>query len=133
MTPPLKHILCVDDERDILAVAQMCLETVGCYRVTCCNCGADALQSVSDIRPDLILLDVMMPHMNGPDTFTALQALPQAMGIPVVLMTARVQPSEIKAYLKLGAAAVIAKPFNAMTLASEIQAIWEARHAPAAN
>jgi len=133
MTEALQHILCVDDERDILDVAQMCLETVGGYRVSCCNSGNEALQRVRDLHPDIILLDVMMPQMNGPDTLAALQTLPEARDIPVVLMTARIQPSEVKAYMKMGLAAVISKPFDAMTLARQVQTIWDSRHAAAAS
>jgi CheY-like chemotaxis protein len=129
MTRELRHILCIDDERDILDVAQMCLETVGGYTATCCNSAGEALQRVAQIKPDIILLDVMMPQMNGPDAFAALQAIPEIRDVPVVLMTARIQPSEVKAYMKLGVAAVIAKPFDAMTLAGDVRAIWEARHA----
>ena len=129
MTRELRRILCIDDERDILDVAQMCLETVGGYTATCCNSAGEALQRVAQIKPDIILLDVMMPQMNGPDAFAALQAIPEIRDVPVVLMTARIQPSEVKAYMKLGVAAVIAKPFDAMTLAGDVRAIWEARHA----
>ncbi len=131
MTPTLTHIMCIDDERDILDVARMCLETVGGYDVTCCDSGAEALRRVAGIMPDIILLDVMMPEMNGPDTFAALHQMPEIRRIPVVLMTARIQPSEVKAYMDLGVAGVIAKPFEAMALAGQVGAIWETYHANA--
>ena len=129
--PPLRRILCVDDERDILDVAQMCLEVVGGFEVTCCESGAEALRELESRQPDLILLDVMMPHMNGPETLAELRRMPGLRDIPVAFMTARAQPPEVRAYLKLGAAAVIAKPFEPMELAGEVRKVWEAAHAAA--
>ncbi len=129
--PPLRRILCVDDERDILDVAQMCLEVVGGYQVTCCDSGAEALIQAAKERPDLILLDVMMPHMNGPDTLAELRKLPALKTIPVVFMTARIQATAVKSYMKLGAVAVIPKPFDPMALAGQVQKAWETAHATA--
>ena len=130
-TPPLRRILCVDDERDILDVAQMCLEVVGGYNVTCCEGGQAALRQAAADPPDLILLDVMMPNMNGPETLKALRKSQALKAIPVVFMTARVQTNEVKSYLKLGAVAVIPKPFDPMALAGEVQKAWEVAHGPA--
>lgn len=129
-TPPavLRSILCVDDERDILEVAKMCLEVVGGFEVTCCESGQAGLDVLARQTPDLILLDVMMPQMNGPETLTELRKLPHLQGVPVVFMTARVQPNEVKAYLKLGATGVIPKPFDPMQLSGEVRKIWEAFH-----
>ncbi|MFT4075458.1 MAG: response regulator [Asticcacaulis sp.] len=129
MTPPLTRILCVDDERDILDVAQMCLERIGHYQVTTCESGSEALIQAEALKPDLILLDVMMPEMNGPDTFAALRKRASIRDIPVIFMTARIQSAEIRAYLKQGIAGVIAKPFDAMALSTEVQKAWEAFHA----
>ncbi len=98
------HILCVDDEQDILAISQASLETIGGFAVTCCNSGAEALRSIQETKPDLVLLDVMMPLMGGPATLKAIHNLPGCADLPIVFMTARVQPDEIKAYLDLGAA-----------------------------
>jgi len=124
MTRVLNHVLCVDDDPDILEVAQISLELVGGLTVTGVDSGTRCLAEVATIRPDLILLDVMMPGMDGPATLTALKAVPGVAGIPVIFMTARVQESEVEQYLALGAAAVIPKPFDPMALADQIKAIW---------
>lgn len=124
MTRVLNHVLCVDDDPDILEVAQISLELVGGLTVTGVDSGTRCLAEVATIRPDLILLDVMMPGMDGPATLTALKAVPGVAGIPVIFMTARVQESEVEQYLAMGAAAVIPKPFDPMALADQIKAIW---------
>ncbi|HVZ29442.1 MAG TPA: response regulator [Asticcacaulis sp.] len=124
----LRSIVCVDDERDILEVAKMCLEVVGGFEVTCCESGQAALEVLAHQTPDLILLDVMMPQMNGPETLIELRKRPHLKGVPVAFMTARVQPIEVKAYLKLGATGVIPKPFDPMQLSGEVRKIWEAFH-----
>lgn len=132
MTPPLHHILCVDDESDILEVARLSLEIVGQYKVSVCCSGSQALDEVERLMPDLILLDVMMPKLNGPDTFAALKARPSVRDIPVALMTARVQPSEVAAYMRLGVCGVVAKPFDALYLANDVLELWETHHARSA-
>jgi len=127
MSRPLQTILCVDDERDILDVACMCLEMVGGYRVTCCESGQAALDVVAGgAVPDLFLLDVMMPGMNGPETLVALRRRPELDAIPIVFMTARVQEAEVRTYLRLGVTAVIPKPFDPMKLPGELATIWNA-------
>ncbi len=77
------------------------------------------------IRPNLILLDVMMPGMDGPSTFRVLQTDPEVAAIPVVFMTAKVQSSEVANYIKLGAVGVVPKPFDPMTLPKQVEALWE--------
>jgi len=116
--PP--HIMCVDDEQDILSVAKLALETVGGYQVTTCCGGTVALERVRDIKPDLILLDVMMPHLSGPATLRELRNIDEFSSTPIIFMTARVQPHEVEEYLKLGASAVVHKPFDPMQLAGQI-------------
>ena len=120
----LTHVLCVDDDPDILEVAQISLELVGGLTVTGLGGGAQCLAEAETIRPDLILLDVMMPGMDGPATLKALKAVPALKAIPVIFMTARVQEVEVEQYLAMGAVAVIPKPFDPMTLADQIKAIW---------
>jgi two-component system OmpR family response regulator len=128
MTQTLQHILCVDDEADILEVAQLALETVGGYQVTCLNSGVEAVAKAEGIKPDLILLDVMMPLLDGPSTYAALRKIATLDRVPIIFMTARVQPKEVQKYLELGAAGVTAKPFDAMALASQLQTMWEKFH-----
>lgn len=121
----LNTILYVEDEPDIQTVAKLALEIVGRFKVLLCNTGDEALRQLETKTPDLILLDVMMPGMDGPSTLGALRKNPATAGIPVVFMTAKVQPHEIAHYKTLGALDVIVKPFDPMTLASQIRGIWD--------
>jgi len=125
MPKPLDRILLVDDEPDIRTVAQLALTALGGFSVECCASGAEALDKAREAQPDLILLDVMMPGMDGPATLARLRAEPATLGIPVVFVTARVQPQEVLAYKALGAIAVVAKPFDPMTLPQLLRDIWE--------
>ena len=120
----LERILYVEDEPDIQAVAKIALEAVGGFQVMICSSGADALEKVSGFAPDLILLDVMMPNMDGPTTLEHFRANPATASIPVIFLTAKVQPSEVSQFQALGALDVIAKPFDPMTLAAQVTKIW---------
>lgn len=121
----LKRILYAEDEPDIQAVAKLALEMVGGFEVLICGSGADTLAQVGPWRPDIILLDVMMPGMDGPSTLKRLRADPATAAIPIIFLTAKVQPSEVAQYQAMGALDVIAKPFDPMTLAAQVRAIWE--------
>jgi CheY-like chemotaxis protein len=123
----LERILYVEDEPDIQAVAKLALEMVGGFQVMICSGGQEALDKVASFAPDLILLDVMMPGMDGPTTLQNLRADPVIAAIPVIFLTAKVQPSEVVRYQALGALSVIAKPFDPMTLAAQVREIWELR------
>lgn len=124
MTRELIRILYVEDDPDIQAIAMMVLETISGFVVEPCTCGSEALQKAVVFNPDLILLDVMMPGMDGPETLKGLRGYAELEQTPVVFMTAKVQPQEVQAYLKMGAIGVIAKPFDPMTLAQELRDIW---------
>ncbi|GAA3530415.1 response regulator [Zobellella aerophila] len=124
----LQRVLYVEDEPDIQAIAQLALEMVGGFAVKICSSGAEAMEQAAGFAPDMILLDVMMPEMDGPTTFRALREQPELAEIPVAFMTAKVQPSEIAELKALGALDVIAKPFDPMTLADEVRAIWKHHH-----
>jgi len=124
----LSKILYVEDDPDIQVVAQMALEAVGGFTLRVCSSGHEALKFGADFAPDLILLDVMMPEMDGPTTLVNLRGIPSLAQTPAVFMTAKVMPSDVERYKQLGAVDVIAKPFDPMTLASRIQEIWSARH-----
>ncbi len=123
---PLTSILLVDDEPDIRIIARRSLEAIGGYTVEPCIDGDDAISKVAGFSPDLILMDVMMPGKDGPATLAELRKNIQWQCVPVVFMTARIQKEEVEEYLRLGAADVIAKPFNPMTLSAQIQKIWSA-------
>jgi CheY-like chemotaxis protein len=122
----LERILYVEDEPDIRTVALTVLESLGNFTVTACSSGREAIEAAPTARADLILLDVMMPGMDGPTTLAALRALPQTADTPVIFMTAKVQPAEVRHLRSLGALDVIAKPFDPMTLCDEISRLWQA-------
>lgn len=124
MSKALERILYVEDDPDIQTIAMMVLETISGYDVTACSSGKDAIAAAQNFTPDLILLDVMMPGMDGPETLSELRKLSGFESIPAVFMTAKVQPQEVEGYLDLGAVGVIAKPFDPMTLAEELEKIW---------
>lgn len=116
---PQDRVMYVDDEADIREVAVMSLELDADLDVLPCACGVEALLTAPQWQPDLILLDVMMPEMDGPGTLEGLRRNPATAKTPVVFVTARTQSSEIERFLALGAAGVIAKPFDPMTLAAQ--------------
>ncbi len=122
--PPLNRILMIEDDLDIQAVARLVLETLGGFTVEVCSRGHEALETAPVFRPDMILLDVMMPGMDGPTTLMHLRALPDMEEVPVVFMTAKVMPDEIEHYKTLGALDVIRKPFDPMALSATLNTIW---------
>lgn len=121
---PLQKILHVEDEDSIREVAALALGTVGGFTVEGCSGGAQAVERAPAFAPDLVLLDVMMPDMDGPATLAALRALPGLEEVPVVFMTAKVMAEEIARFKDLGAVDVIEKPFDPMTLADRVREIW---------
>ncbi len=121
--PDTHKIMYVEDEPDIQTIARIALEQIGGFDLLVCSSGQTALDQVSDFAPDIILLDVMMPEMDGIETFRHLKTLPACADVPVVFMTARVQTHEIKEYIDLGAVDVIAKPFSPITLAEQVKTI----------
>ena len=125
----LQRILYVEDEPDIQAVARIALETVGGFTVQICSSGEEALATAVEFAPDLLLLDVMMPGMDGPTTLQALRNFPDLADTPAVFMTAKVQPQEIEKFKAFGALDVIAKPFDPMALSKQITAAWQQRDA----
>ncbi len=123
----LKRIFYVEDEPDILEVAKIALGDIGGFEVGGASSGQEALGRLEAFGPDLILLDVMMPGMDGPTTLRELRKIPALADIPVIFMTAKVQPKEIEHFKAIGALEVIAKPFDPMTLAAHLSKLWE-RH-----
>ena len=126
MSRELKKVIYVEDEPDLRIVAELALETVGGFEVMIFEAGVDAVREAPAFGPDMILLDVMMPGMDGPATMAAPRAIPELADVPIAFLTAKVMPAEVEHLKSLGAAAVIAKPFDPMTLADQVRAVWEA-------
>jgi CheY-like chemotaxis protein len=124
MRKELNRILYVEDEADIRVIAEIALEVVGGFTLTSCASGREALEVAERAAPDLLLLDIMMPGMDGLSTLEALRAHPVTADTPVIFMTAKVQAAEIAHYKSLGALDVIPKPFDPMALAEQIRSIW---------
>ena len=123
----LTKLLYVEDETDIRVVAEIALAQIAGFTVKTCASGEEGLGSLENFRPQLILLDVMMPGMDGPQVFKKIQQLPEFCDTPVVFITAKAQVEEIEKLKSLGAIDVITKPFNPMALGDEIKTIWQ-RH-----
>ncbi|MBW4519933.1 MAG: response regulator [Scytolyngbya sp. HA4215-MV1] len=115
-----KRILVIDNEPYIQEIAQICLETVAGWQVMTAGSGQEGLIRAETSSPDAILLDVMMPDMDGLSTFRALQANPNTSTIPVILLTAKVQATDLSRYAELGLQAAIAKPFSPLELAEQV-------------
>ncbi len=127
----LRRILFVEDEPDIQEVTRLSLELAGGFSVRTCTSGAEALTALDEFKPDLVLLDVMMPGMDGPATLRAIHDIKGYADLPVVFLTAKFRPHEIGHYVDLGAIDVIAKPIDPLDLPAQLQAIWTRYHANA--
>ncbi len=123
-SPSLKRILFVEDDPDIQVVARLALQTVGGFSVETCSSGQEALVAAPTFQPDLVLLDVMMPGMDGLSTLKALREISETEKTPVIFLTAKVQTHEVTQYKEAGAIDVISKPFDPMTLAATIHRLW---------
>ncbi len=123
----MHRILIIDDEDDIREVAALSLEATAGWTVLTASCGRDGIDVALEQRPEAILMDVMMPEMDGPTTFKQMQLIPALAGIPVVLLTAKVQGVDQRRFAGLGVAAVLFKPFDPLTLAAQIAEVlgWQ--------
>lgn len=124
MNGKLQRLIYVDDEPDIRAIARFVLQDLGDYDVEFCASGEEAIACAKRFKPDLILLDVMMPGMGGIETFKRLSAMHKLRGVPIVFMTAKAMKHEWEDYRRLGVAGIIAKPFDPMALSEAIESIW---------
>ncbi len=125
----LRKILHVEDELDIQEIAKMSLEGVGGFELMQCVSGEDALAAAPSYDPDLIILDVMMPGMDGEETFKRLREFEGFENKPVIFMTAKAAKNSIQALIELGAADVITKPFDPILLPESVREIWKRWHA----
>lgn len=116
----MRRILIIDDEDDIREVAALSLESVAGWDVTTARSGAEGIEKAKAEKPDAILMDVMMPAMDGPTTFRKMQKMPEISSIPVLLLTAKVQGVDQRRFAGLGVAAVLFKPFDPLTLAEQM-------------
>ncbi|HEY2510685.1 MAG TPA: response regulator [Polyangiaceae bacterium] len=121
----IRKVLLVDDEIDIRKIAALTLSRVGGWEVVQAANGMEAVALAARERPDVILLDVMMPEMDGPATLAALRADPATASIPVIFVTAKLQASERQRIALLGAVGIIGKPFDAMQLPNEVRNLVE--------
>jgi CheY-like chemotaxis protein len=119
----MRRILIIDDEDDIREVAALTLEATAGWDIVTANGGAEGIRVASQSHPDAILMDVMMPGMDGPTTFRQMQLDPELAGIPVLLLTAKVQGVDQRRFAGLGVAAVLFKPFDPLTLASQVSEV----------
>lgn len=123
----LQHLRCADDDPDMRMILEVALETVGGWRVTMCADGEEALAAARADRPDLMLLDALMPGIDGPSTLALLQADPDLAEVPVVFVTGQAAPEDVEAFLATGGLAVFTKPFNPMELPARLRAVRDAR------
>lgn len=128
MAASLKRVLYIDDDTDIQLIARLALEKIGGFTVEICSSGEEAIKKAPVFDPQIILLDVMMPHMNGIQTFSELRKIPKLVDKPIVFMTARDTPADLNQYQEMGACDTISKPFDPMTLGKRVAEIWHNRH-----
>jgi CheY-like chemotaxis protein len=120
----LNKILHVEDEGDIREIANMALELIGGFQVAQAELGSVALEIIEDFAPDMILIDVQMPGMTGPETLEAIRKLPGYETIPAIFMTAKVGESDKGSLLGPHELGLITKPFDPTTLATQIRELW---------
>jgi CheY-like chemotaxis protein len=116
----MRRVLIIDDEDDIREVASLSLEATRDWEILTASSGKMGIEVAAAQKPDAILMDVMMPEMDGPTTFKQLQLNPETAGIPVVLLTAKVQGVDQRRFAGLGVAGILFKPFDPLTLAEQL-------------
>lgn len=119
----MRRILIIDDEDDIREVAALSLEATAGWQVLTANSGASGMELAAAEQPDAILMDVMMPEVDGPTTFRIMQQNPKIAHIPVLLLTAKVQGVDQRRFANLGVNGILFKPFDPLTLAQQISDI----------
>jgi CheY-like chemotaxis protein len=126
--PTLQTILYIEDDPDMREVVILVLEMIGGIAVRAFSTGDEALGASEPLSPDLLLLDVMMPGVDGPATLGRLRQDPRFAATPAIFLTAKANPAEIRRLVDLGAIGVVGKPFDPATLADEIRELWSGRH-----
>ncbi len=122
----MRHLLVVDDDPLTLEIAQLSLELAG-WQVTTADNGVEAIKRAVEVQPDAILMDVMMPEMDGPTACVTMAEMPEAAGIPIILFTAKVRQSDQSLWAALPVAGVLAKPFDPIRLAPDVSSMlgWD--------
>ena len=121
----LQRVMCVEDDPDIRKILEFSLGLLGGYTLSLCASGLEALEKAASFTPHMVLLDVMMPEMSGPQTLRRLRELDCMRGVPIVFVTAKATQEELEALLQHGATGTIVKPFDPVTLPSDIHIYWE--------
>ncbi|HTG97715.1 MAG TPA: response regulator [Burkholderiales bacterium] len=121
---PLTRICYVEDDEDIQRIVRMSLERVGKMTVAVVSDPTQALQAFAEFRPDLVMLDWMMPVLDGPALFKQMKLRPETSALPVVFITARASQRDLDELKELGAAGTISKPFSPRDLPDQLRAIW---------
>lgn len=124
MAESLQRILYLEDDLLIAELALLALQDMGGFTVHHCCSGQEAIDVASGFAPQLLLFDVMLPNMDGPQTYDRVKRLPGCADVPVVFMTAKAQKHQEQAYLELGACGVIGKPFDPLTLGDRVRLLW---------
>ncbi len=131
MTKVLKSILYVEDDLHVRTTAKLVLEVIGKFNVRECSSGREALVAALDFHPDLILLDVMMPELDGVNTLAMLRRLPHLADTPALFVTGLTSEEDIARYMEAGAIGVIAKPVMPMRLTGQLNSLWSKHEAQA--
>jgi two-component system OmpR family response regulator len=123
--PQLKRIMYVDDDPDLQDIVRLSLETRGGFTVTCCDSGNQAIEEIATFKPDLVILDMVLPGMNGLQLLERMRKLRGTPSIPVIFLTSKISPHHVEEYKELGVIGVINKPLNPLELRHQLREIWE--------
>jgi CheY-like chemotaxis protein len=125
-----RRVMCVEDDADIRMILEFSLQRLGGYELCLCASGQEAIDRVAVFSPDLVLLDVMMPGLSGPQTLELLRKQPAMSGVPVVFLTAKAMLNEVEDLLQHGATGIIVKPFDPVKLPENVQFYWQHGRGP---
>lgn len=126
----LRRIMYVDDDPDLRIIARISLEKKGGFTVLTVDSGRKAIQFIPGFRPDLVIMDVIMPEMDGRAVLQEIKSQPETQHIPVVFLTSKLEPEDLSEYNRIGASGVLHKPFHPSTLAEQVRTIWQEKIAP---
>lgn len=121
-----ERVMCIEDDPDIRTILDFSLGRMGGFKLSLCESGLQALECVESFKPQMVLLDVMMPGMSGPETLPKLRELSVMQGVPIVFLTAKAMQDELAALLELAPTGIIVKPFDPVLLPQSIRELWEA-------